>query len=136
MRWVPGNVAAAGLLVVGALIVAPVADAPASGKSARRQVIAIVEQIKRADYEGNRPALKTLFSAWRPFIGHKDLASRVHYWRGFALWRRALNGFTRVARSREQESDLTLANDEFLASAAGDPGFVDAKWGACRASAT
>jgi hypothetical protein len=92
-------------------------------------VIAIVEQIKRADYEGDRAALKTLHSSLEPFIERKDLASRVHYWRGFALWRRALNGFNESAPFAEQESDLTQANDEFLASAARDPGFVDAKVG-------
>jgi hypothetical protein len=129
MRWYPGSAVVAGLLVAGAAILAPAADAPAGARSARRQVIAIVEQIKRADYEGDRPALKNLYASLEPFIGRKDLASRVRYWRGFALWRRALNGFNESAPFAEQESDLTLANDEFRASAAGDPGFVDAKVG-------
>lgn len=133
MRRTPGHVALAGplvaVLIAGAALVAPAADAPASGRSARRQVTAIVEQIKRADYEGDRPALKTLFASLEPFTARKDLASRVHYWRGFALWRRALNGFNESAPFAEQESDLTQANDEFLASAARDPGFVDAKVG-------
>src|SRR5262245_3542761 len=123
--------AAAGVAVVGAALVAPGAIATAAAKSARRQVAAIVEQIRRADYEGDRPALKDLFASLGPFVDQKDkdLAARVRYWRGFALWRRALNGFNESAPFPEQERDLTQANDEFRAASVSDPGFVDAKIG-------
>ncbi|MBZ5598970.1 MAG: hypothetical protein LAN83_11665 [Acidobacteriia bacterium] len=98
--------------------------------AARQPVIKIVTQIQRADYEGDRTALKRLYDELTPFTKDNELASRVRYWRGFALWRRAINGFNDSVDSKEQEQDLTQALDEFNQSAALDPGFVDAKIGA------
>jgi hypothetical protein len=96
----------------------------------RDTVIKIVAQIQRADYEGDRPALKLLYERLTPFVDDKELASRVRYWRGFALWRRVLNGFNDSVDSKEQETDLMQAVDEFDKSSAKDPAFVDAKIGA------
>jgi hypothetical protein len=96
----------------------------------RDTVIKIVAQIQRADYEGDRPALKLLYERLTPFVDDKELASRVRYWRGFALWRRVLNGFNDSVDSKEQETDLKQAVDEFDKSSAKDPAFVDAKIGA------
>jgi hypothetical protein len=59
-------------------------------------IIGIVQQIRRADYEGDRPALKRLHNELTPIPGDAKLASRVLYWRGFALWRRAINGFNGI----------------------------------------
>jgi uncharacterized protein YndB with AHSA1/START domain len=98
--------------------------------SAHEQVIKIVTQIQRADYEGDRLALKRLYGELTPFVENKELGSRVLYWRGFALWRRVLNGFNESVESKEQEADLRQALDEFADSANRDPGFVDAKIGA------
>ncbi len=75
----------------------------------REQVVKIVTQIKRADYEGDRAALKRLYGDLTFFVENKDLAARVRYWRGFALWRRAINGFndhvdTETRPSRMQRS--------------------------------
>jgi len=53
----------------------------------------------------------------------------VRYWRGFALWRRAINGFNESADPKDLEHDLTQAIAEFKESAAKDPAFVDAKVG-------
>lgn len=98
--------------------------------NAREKVLPIVAQIQRADYEGDRTALKRLYDELAPFITNKDLASRVRYWRGFALWRRALNGFNESIDPKEQEEDLTQANKEFAEATTLDPNFVDAKIGA------
>lgn len=102
----------------------------AAGQSVRATVTTIVAQIQRADYEGNRPELKRLFDELAPFADDKELASRVRYWRGFALWRRALNGFNDAVDRKELEADLNGAIDEFAISAAKDTAFVDAKVGA------
>jgi hypothetical protein len=107
-----------------AAFAAPAAD------SARDSVIKIVVQIQRADYEGDRPALKRLYDELKPYTDDKQIASRVLYWRGFALWRRAFNGFNESADPKDLEADLTAAENEFDASAAKDPSFVDAKVGA------
>jgi len=96
----------------------------------RDTVINIVTQIQRADYEGDRAALQRLYGELAPFVEDKELASRVRYWRGFALWRRALNGFNDSVDPKELEQDMTQAVREFDESTARDPGFVDAKIGA------
>ncbi len=96
----------------------------------REQVIKIVTQIRRADYEGDRAALKRLHGELAPFVENKELAARVRYWRGFALWRRAMNGFNDNVDPTEQQEDLKQALNEFDEAATKDPTFVDAKIGA------
>jgi hypothetical protein len=93
----------------------------------REAVSALVLQIQQADYEDDRPALQRLYGELAPFTEKKELAVRVNYWRGFALWRKAINGFNDNVDKKELEQDLTQAADEFEKSASADPGFVDAK---------
>jgi tetratricopeptide (TPR) repeat protein len=112
------------------LLIALTAQAAPAVDSARQSVIKIVTQIQRADYEGDRAALQRLYGQLTPFFENKELASRVRYWRGFALWRRVINGFNESVDAKEQEQDLNQALDEFGKAAASDPGFVDAKVGA------
>ena len=54
----------------------------------------------------------------------------MEYWRGFALWRRALNGFNESVDPRELKVDLEQALHDFNASSTADPKFVDARIGA------
>ena len=96
----------------------------------RQTVTAIVANIQRADYEGDRTALKRLHAELTPFVDDRQLASRVLYWRGFALWRRALNGFNDTADRTQIAEDLTQAVVDFQEAVARDPAFVDAKIGA------
>ncbi|HEY6250601.1 MAG TPA: hypothetical protein VI685_11625 [Candidatus Angelobacter sp.] len=110
-------------------VLAMVLNATAADKS-REQVIKIVAQVQRADYEGDRAALKRLYADLAPFAQKKELASRVRYWRGFALWRMAINGFNDKVDPKELEENLKQAIDEFEASAGLDPDFPDAKIGA------
>jgi hypothetical protein len=93
----------------------------------REKVTTIVAQIQRADYEGDRAALKRLYEELSTLAEDKELASRVRYWRGFALWRRVINGFNDSVDSKEQNADLKQAVEEFDKSSAKDPSFVDAK---------
>ena len=65
-----------------------------------------------------------------PFVDEPELASRVRYWRGFAKWRRAINGFNATPIPTDLAEDLTEAESEFDAAIQRDPGFVDAKVGA------
>jgi hypothetical protein len=103
--------------------------APAVDTS-REQVVKIVAQIQRADYEGDRAALSQLYDQLVPFVDKPELASRVRYWRGFAKWRRAINGFGETPTPKDLSDDLTAAESEFDAAIHRDPGFVDAKVGA------
>jgi len=116
-----------GLLAVSLLTAAAALAAPA--ERPRETVRKLVAQIQRADYEGNRAALQHLYADLEPFNSDEKLASRVRYWRGFALWRRAINGFNDSADPKDLEHDLTQAISEFKESAAKDPAFVDAKIG-------
>jgi hypothetical protein len=96
----------------------------------RDSIIRIVTQIQGADYEGDRPALKRLHEDLTPIPEDNRLASRVLYWRGFALWRRAINGFNESPTPTDPEGDLTQAVTDFKDSLARDPAFVEPKIGA------
>lgn len=98
--------------------------------STRDSVIRTVTQIQRADYEGDRVALKRLHDALMPIPQDSKLASRVLYWRGFAMWRRAINGFNETPTPTDLEEDLTQAIADFKDSIARDPAFVEPKIGA------
>lgn len=101
----------------------------ASLQDSRQAAIGIVTTIQRADYEGDRPALARLHAELAPLV-ETDLASRVLYWRGFAMWRRALNGFNDGAPREELERNLTQCTADFRAALARDPAFADARIGA------
>jgi tetratricopeptide (TPR) repeat protein len=131
-RWAPSSTKYSQGIVaklLGILISATALAAQAVDPS-REQVIKIVRQIQRADYEGDRASLKRLREALAPVEQDRKLASRVRYWRGFALWRRALNGFNESIDPKELEEDLNQAVNEFDEALRMDPGFVDAKVGA------
>jgi tetratricopeptide (TPR) repeat protein len=96
----------------------------------RDSIIRIVTQIQRADYEGDRPTLKRLHDELTPIPENNKLASRVLYWRGFASWRRAINGFNETPTPTDLEGDLTLAVADFKNAIARDPAFVEPKIGA------
>jgi len=97
----------------------------ASQRVDQNSAVAIVARIQRADYQGDRAALQHLYDDLAPFAGDKTIESRIHYWRGFALWRRALNGFNESADRTDLERDLTLALAE-LEKAANGPDRADA----------
>src|SRR5580658_3560646 len=96
----------------------------------RDSIIRIVTEIQRADYEGDRPTLKRLHDELTPIPEDNKLASRVLYWRGFALWRRAINGFNESPTPTDLEEDLTQAAADFKDAIARDPAFVEPKIGA------
>jgi len=96
---------------------------------AREQAAHIVAQIQRADYEGDRPAMQRGYDALKPFMEDPKLASRIRYWRGFAQWRLAINGFNDAVDPNELEQNLLTALDEFKIAMQNDPTFVDAKVG-------
>ena len=127
IRTVTGKAA----LGAGVVMLATLDLAAAGGTAAAREpVIRIVALIQRADYEGDRPALRRLHDELTPFVEDKDLGSRVNYWRGFALWRRAQNGMNESVDPAEAEKDLSDALKSFKAAAAADPAFIDAMAGA------
>jgi hypothetical protein len=72
-----------------ALVTAALAMEPQSPDKAivvsHESIVPIVAQIQRADYEGDRAGLNRLYGVLTPIPQDDKLASRVLYWRGFAL---------------------------------------------------
>ena len=100
-----------------------------SPSDSREKVAQIVSQLQRADYEGNQAIMQKSYDLLAPFVETKEIKARVRYWRGFAQWRRAINGFNDAVDPNELEQDLKTALDEFKAASQLDPKFVDAKVG-------
>ena len=108
----------------------PSSGAVAPPDAQRAAATKLVLQVQRADYEGDRAALKRLHQELLPFIENSDFGVKARYWRGFALWRRAINGFNDGIGRPELRADLQEALAEFSAAARQQPSFVDAKIGA------
>ena len=124
-----GHVGWSGLRLMGMMFIIATAVLAASPEKHHDAVVKLVAQIQKADYEGDRAALQHLYASLEPFTADEKLASRVRYWRGFALWRRAMNGFNDSAAPKDLEHDAMQAIAEFKESSAKDPGFVEAKIG-------
>ena len=116
-------------LLTALIFVALSCAAATPADDAREQIARVVAQIKRADYEGDRAAMQRGYDELEPFMQNRKLASRIRYWRGFARWRRAINGFNDAVDQKELARDLNIALDEFKAAIELDPKFVDAKVG-------
>jgi len=119
-----------GLGLMAICVVSAASALAAPTEPPRETVVTLVAQIQKADYQGDRASLQHLYADLEPFARDEKLASRVRYWRGFALWRRAINGFNDSVDPKDLEHDLTQALTEFKDSTAKDPAFVDAKVGA------
>ena len=116
-------------LLPALIFLAPSFIAATPANDAREQAAGIIAQIQRADYEGDRAAMQRGYHGLKPFMEDQKLASRIRYWRGFAQWRRAINGFNDAVDPKELEQDLNAALDEFKIAIEKDPTFVDAKVG-------
>jgi hypothetical protein len=117
------------IAALGIFSILPKVTCASSAAGEREAVAKIVLQVQKADYDGDRAALHRLYGELAPFADKKELASRVQYWRGFALWRSAINGFNDNADKQELQQDLHQAAEEFEKSASADPAFADAKIG-------
>ena len=114
-------------LGLGGLLIFALSLGQAAGKNPREEAIGIVTQIQRADYEGDRAALKRLYQELAPFAENQEIGAKVQYWRGFALWRRAINGGNEKVSPQEMEADFKTAASEFEHAMTKEPSFTDAK---------
>jgi tetratricopeptide (TPR) repeat protein len=130
IKMYSGKNRAVAAALVAALFFAPLCMTQATpANEAREQVARIIAQIQRGDYEGDRAAMQRGYDDLKPFTEEKEIASRVRYWRGFAQWRRAINGFNDSVDPKELEQNLKTALEEFKIANEQDPKFVDAKVG-------
>ncbi len=88
----------------------------------------IVGEVRSADYRGARADLRRLADALE---SSKDPALSAYrsYWRGFALWRRALNGFNEPPTPPDLAFDLETAIASFRSALAEKPGWIEARIG-------
>ena len=89
----------------------------------------LVRQIVTADYVGDRQMLDRLYSEADGFLGDKVIESRVRFWKGFAKWRRAMNGANEAITPTDLADDVEIAADQMRRSGEIDPEFVDARIG-------
>jgi hypothetical protein len=98
-------------LLIWILAVAPFAEAPAPPCGGERMA-AIVKEVMLADYRGDRAALDRLDVVLGELEG-QTLGEYREYWRGFARWRRALNGFNETPTPADLSADLEEAIAHF-----------------------
>jgi hypothetical protein len=88
----------------------------------------VVRAIQIADYKGERADLRRLAAALERDDDPK-LAAYRHYWRGFALWRRAVNGFNEAPLPEDLEADLKAGLASFEKALALHPDWIEAHIG-------
>ena len=82
--------------------------------------------VRSADYRGDRTSLARLDAELSRLDAGK-LTDYREYWRGFALWRRALNGFNETPPPDDLAADLEKAIARFRASMETHPDWIEAK---------
>jgi hypothetical protein len=113
------------VLAVACTTSTPAPRPPAS----EEHVVQLVEQIRQADYAGDRQALRDLHTRLAEAPTRASPRSLVLYWQGFALWRRAINGFNETPTPTDLDADASAAARDFESALAEDPKLVDAQAG-------
>jgi hypothetical protein len=109
------------MLMAAATLVVP----PAAPKDEAR-LAELASAVLSADYRGNRAELARLDTE----LGRLDagpLADYRDYWRGFALWRRAMNGFNENPTPDDLDADLVKALERFQSALARHPDWDEVK---------
>jgi hypothetical protein len=91
-------------------------------------VAAIAKEVMLADYRGDRAALDRLDVVLGELDG-QTLGEYREYWRGFARWRRALNGFNETPTPADLAEDLEKAIGYFRKSLDLRPNWIEARIG-------
>jgi len=95
--------------------------------SSEEHVLQLVEKIRQADYAGDRQSLRALHAQLVSAPTGSSPRALVLYWRGFALWRRAINGFNETPTPDDLGADANAAAAEFEASLQENPKLVDSQ---------
>jgi hypothetical protein len=97
----------------------------AAGGSEQPSLAQVVLEIRAADYHGARGELQTLGETLDR-IKDPKLAPYRDYWRGFASWRRALNGFNETPPASDLEDDLKAGIVSFRKALVEKPDWIEA----------
>jgi hypothetical protein len=79
-----------------------------------------------AGYAGNLDALAAIAQDARTLASNRDLAPLAHYWAGYALWQRAVNGVNLKVAPAQINADRDAALAEMDAALAAREPFADA----------
>jgi hypothetical protein len=99
---------------------------PAAPNAQELRLAALVAEVRSADYRGDRAALARLDEELGK-LGDGPLSDYRDYWRGFALWRRVLNGFNEKPMPEDLGTDVEKALARFKAALAAHPDWIEAK---------
>ncbi len=91
-----------------------------------QKLVEAVSAITKADYQGNREELRRQAEAMAK-IKPQANAKYWEYWRGFAYWRRALNGFNETPPPSDLVEDMDRCAERARAALVLDPKFEDAR---------
>jgi len=117
------------LAAVAAIFVAACAGHPPIAGGTAQSLPELIQRIVRADYEADRRALDRLYLEADAFLGDPAVESRVRYWKGFAKWRRAINGANETIAPNDLATDAEIAAGEMRRAGDLDPAFPDARIG-------
>ena len=90
------------------------------------QLTSLAAAVRSADYRGDRAALDRLDAALAK-VPDSTLDDYRAYWRGFARWRRAMNGFNETPTPPDLPADLDRAVAHFKAALERRPGWIEAR---------
>ena len=107
-----------------ALVLACVSTSPPSRESCRLE--ALSREVLAADYRGDRAELARL-DAELGKLPDGSLAEYRDYWRGFARWRRAINGFNETPPPGDLAADVEGAVARFRSALERHPDWIEAK---------
>jgi hypothetical protein len=127
MKLLTGKAGVAGLYALAAVAAAASAFvAPRAASKSEARLGELAAAVLSADYRGDRPELARLEAE----LGRLD-AGRLNdyrdYWRGFALWRRAMNGFNETPTPTDLDADVVKALERFQTALARHPDWDDVK---------
>ncbi len=127
MKLLTGKAGVAGLYALAAVAAAASAFvAPRAASKSEARLGELAAAVLSADYRGDRPELARLEAE----LGRLD-AGRLNdyrdYWRGFALWRRAMNGFNETPAPEDLDADLVHALHRFQSALARRPDWGEVK---------
>jgi hypothetical protein len=112
-------------IVIGLLLCAAATASPAPPRDSCR-LDALAREVLAADYRGDRAELGRL-DVELGKVPDGTLAEYRDYWRGFARWRRAINGFNETPTPTDLSSDLETAVGHFRSSLARRPDWIEGK---------